>query len=186
VEGTGVSGALIADWFVLFSNTPDDIISATVTLSNTNVTALLLDLTPETDYYYELCGQTFSISTNDNGGIHVQSSDQGTVMIDGFSELVLRGAPQDQGIRLTWQVGTTLSPTSTWRLAYDGPTGAQPSPITGITSTTRAYTLTGLTNYVWYTVTLNGMLGSTPLLTDTVWVMPTDIFVYLPLVLRNY
>jgi len=30
------------------------------------------------------------------------------------------------------------------------------------------------------------MLGSTPFLTDTVRAMPTDIFVYLPLVLRNY
>ena len=46
------------------------------------------------------------------------------------------------------------------------------------------YSLTGLTNYTRYTVTLNGMLDSTPFLTDTVRVMPTDIFVYLPLVLR--
>ena len=59
-------------------------------------------------------------------------------------------------------------------------------PITGIISPTRAYTLTGLTNYVWYTVTLNSILGSTPFLTDTVTVMPTDVFVYLPLVLWAY
>jgi len=85
---------------------------------------------------------------------------------------------------LSWTVNTTLPVTSTWRLAYDGPTGDQPSPISDIISPTRAYTLTGLTNYTWYTVTLNGMLGSTPFLTDTVRVMPTDIFVYLPLVLR--
>ncbi|MDY7075301.1 MAG: hypothetical protein SXV54_00110 [Chloroflexota bacterium] len=58
--------------------------------------------------------------------------------------------------------------------------------ITGIVSSTRAYTLTGLTNYVWYTVTLNGMLGSASFLADTVRVKPTDVFVYLPLVLRGY
>jgi hypothetical protein len=100
--------------------------------------------------------------------------------------LVLNGAPADQAIHLTWTVNTTLPVTSTWQIAYDGPPGDQPSPITSILSPTRAYTLTGLTNYTLYTVTLNGMLDSTPFLTDTVRVMPTDIFVHLPLVLRGY
>ena len=75
--------------------------------------------------------------------------------------------------------------TSTWQIDYDGPTGDPPSPITGIISPTRAYTLTALTNYVWYTVTLNAMLDSMPFLTDTVAAMPTDLFVYLPLVLKG-
>jgi hypothetical protein len=35
---------------------------------------------------------------------------------------------------------------------------------------------------VWYTVTLNAMLNSTPFLTDTIELMPTDRFVYLPIV----
>ena len=100
-------------------------------------------------------------------------------------ELALTGAPADQSIHLTWTVTGDLPVTSTWRIAYDGPTGDQPSPITGIISPTRAYTLTGLTNYTLYTVTLNAMLDSTPFLTDTVTVMPTDISVYLPLVLRD-
>jgi hypothetical protein len=99
--------------------------------------------------------------------------------------LALRSTPANQSIHLTWTVIGDLPPTSTWRLAYDGPAGDQPTPITGIVSSTRAYTLTGLTNYAWYTVTLNGMLTSTPFLTDTVTVMPTDIFVYLPLVMRD-
>jgi hypothetical protein len=50
---------------------------------------------------------------------------------------------------------------------------------------TRVYTLTGLSNYTWYTVTLNAMLNNTPFLTDSVRLMPTDIFVYLPLVLKQ-
>ena len=100
--------------------------------------------------------------------------------------LVLLGTPADQAIHLNWSVnGITMPVTSTWQLGYDGPTGDQPSPISGIISPTRAYTLTGLSNYVWYTVTLNAMLDSTPFLTDTVRVMPTNIFVHLPLVLRE-
>ncbi len=100
-------------------------------------------------------------------------------------ELTLHGRPGNRTIYLDWEVNTSPPPTSTWTIAYDGPTGDQPSPITGILSPTRAYTLTGLTNYTWYTVTLNAMVGSTPFLTDTVRVMPTDIFVYLPLVRRG-
>ena len=62
-----------------------------------------------------------------------------------------------------------------------------------IISPTRACSLTGLTNYTWYTVTLNAMLAlslpngleSAPFLTDTVRVMPTDVFIYLPLVCKE-
>ncbi len=99
-------------------------------------------------------------------------------------ELVLRGRPGNRTIYLDWDMNATLPPTSTWRLSYHSQTVSLPVTVTGILSPTRAYTLTGLTNYVWYTVTLNAMLGSTPFLTDTVRVMPTDRFVYLPLVLR--
>jgi hypothetical protein len=99
--------------------------------------------------------------------------------------LALHGAPADQAIHLNWTVNTTLPPTSTWQIDYQSQTGALYTPITGIISPTRAYTLTGLTNYTWYTVTLSAMLGETPVLSDTVRVMPTDRFVYLPLVLRG-
>jgi hypothetical protein len=100
-------------------------------------------------------------------------------------ELALSGTPADRAIHLTWTVTGALPPTSTWQINYQSQTGTLYTPITGIISPTRVYTLTGLTNYVWYTVTLNGMLGSAAFLTDTVRVMPTDIFVYLPLVLKG-
>lgn len=99
--------------------------------------------------------------------------------------LALNAAADDQAIRLTWSVNTGLPGGATWRITYIGPTGDQPSPVTGIISPTCAYTLTGLTNYTFYTITLNAMVGSTPSLTDTVTAMPTDIWVYLPLVLRQ-
>jgi hypothetical protein len=72
--------------------------------------------------------------------------------------------------------------TSTWTIDYEGPAAVPPSPITGIISPTRAYTLTGLTNYQWYTVTLT---TDPPLLTDTVTTMPTDHLMYLPLVAKR-
>lgn len=99
--------------------------------------------------------------------------------------LDLSGAANDQLIRLTWTVNTTLPVTSTWRISYSGPTGGQPSPVTGLISPTRAYTLTGLTNYTPYAVTLNAVQGATPFLTDTITLTPTDIFVYLPTVLKG-
>jgi len=131
---------------------------------------------PQFDYEYHICMDDVVVSTSYIGPRAEPE----------IPELALHGAPADQAIHLTWTVNTTLPVTSTWRITYDPPDGDQPSPITGITNTTRAHTLTGLTNYTWYTVTLNGMLDSTPFLTDTVTIMPTDIFVYLPLVLRSY
>jgi hypothetical protein len=101
------------------------------------------------------------------------------------TEMTLNGISGDETIYLTWEVNAALPVTSTWEISYDGPAGDQPSPITGLPEPTRAYTLTGLTNYTLYTVTLTAMLDSTPILTDTVMIMPTDIFVFLPLVIRE-
>jgi len=98
--------------------------------------------------------------------------------------LDLTGRTADQTIYLSWTVNTTLPVTSTWQITYSPPIGSPPSPITGITSSTRVLTLTGLANYTWYTVTLWAMQGSNPLFSDTVIAMPTDKFVYLPLVLK--
>ncbi len=96
--------------------------------------------------------------------------------------LQLTGTPQDQAISLNWTVDTTLPVTTTWEISYTGSIGIPPSPITGLTESTRTFTVTGLTNYTPHTITLNAILDSTPILTDTVTVRPTDIFVYLPIV----
>lgn len=100
-------------------------------------------------------------------------------------DLELTAAAAHQAIRLGWSVNVTLPVTSTWRINYTGPPGDQLSPITNITEATRSYTLSGLTNYTSYTVTLNAMLDSSPILTDTVTVMPTDRLIYLPVILRT-
>ena len=98
--------------------------------------------------------------------------------------LILRAIPADQTIHLSWDVYASLPPTTTWTIAYEGPAGSLPSPIEGLPEATRAYSLTGLTNYQWYTVTLN-TIGISPILSDTLRVMPTDQLNYLPTIYRG-
>lgn len=59
---------------------------------------------------------------------------------------------------------------------------AAPQPITDIGAATRAYALTGSTNYEWYTVTLSSDPAG---LMNTVRVMPSDRLVYMPAVMRG-
>jgi hypothetical protein len=96
--------------------------------------------------------------------------------------LTLTGRPADEVILLNWKANVSLPLMTTWTIKYIGLPGDQPSPITGIPADTRHFTLTGLTNYSWYTITLE---TDPPLLTDTVQVMPTDHLVHLPLVTRG-
>jgi hypothetical protein len=100
-------------------------------------------------------------------------------------DVELTGSPGNGMIHLDWTVHAYLPPTSTWRITYYSETVPSPVIRTGIVSHTRACTLPGLTNYEWYTVTLNAMVDSTPILTDTVRVMPTGIFVYLPITTKE-
>lgn len=97
-------------------------------------------------------------------------------------QLDLHGAPGDRAIKLNWAVNVTLPITTTWTIDYEGPAGVPPSPITGIPVNARAYTITGLTNYQWYTVTLS---TDPPMLTGTVTVMPTGYVLHLPLVIKR-
>jgi hypothetical protein len=92
------------------------------------------------------------------------------------------GAPGDQTIYLNWNLNVTVPVTSTWQISYTNGLGSF-GVVTDVISS-RTYTLSGLTNYTWYMVTLNAMLDAAPILTDTVRVMPTDKLVYLPLVQR--
>jgi hypothetical protein len=97
--------------------------------------------------------------------------------------LTLDGTADDQQIHLAWNVNATLPATSTWQIDYSGPAGDQPSPITGISNPTRSYTLTGLTNYTFYSFTIRAILDSTAILTSNVVIkMPTDQQVYLPVI----
>jgi parallel beta-helix repeat protein len=99
--------------------------------------------------------------------------------------LTLYGIPGDREIHLDWTVDIAVPVTATWQIDYMGPVGDEPPPIMGLPSVTHAYTLSGLMNYATYTVTLQAMLDDSPFLTDTVQVMPTDLFVWLPVVSKE-
>ena len=82
------------------------------------------------------------------------------------------------GHRLNWTINVTLPATPPGR-RYESP-GTVHLPITGLTNTLRAHSLTGLDNYTWYTVTLStdpAAQRSHPLDAD-------GQGVYLPLILR--
>ena len=96
----------------------------------------------------------------------------------------LKGVPADRAVYLLWDVNEILPPTAVWQIEYNGPQGTPPSPITGISPDTTQLTLTDLENYTSYEFTLRAMDNGTPLLTDTVRVMPTDIFAFLPHVMK--
>lgn len=100
------------------------------------------------------------------------------------SQLILHGAPANQAVRLTWTVNATLPTTTTWQIDYFT-TPANTLTATEPISTTRSHTLRELTNGEWHTITLNAMVGTSAILSDTVRVMPTNIFTHLPLILKE-
>lgn len=97
--------------------------------------------------------------------------------------LVLHGRPADQSIQLDWTI-TTSQTIDSWLIEYYTQTASAPYTLTLPLSTTRAHTLTNLQNYQWYTLTLSAITDQSAWISDTVRVMPTDIFVHLPLVLK--
>jgi parallel beta-helix repeat protein len=94
-------------------------------------------------------------------------------------QLELHAGAGNQTIALSWSVNLTLPLTTTWTIDYAGPPGDQAPPITSLPADTRAYSLTGLANYTWYTITLN---TDPSLLTATVSALPTDRLLHLPFV----
>jgi hypothetical protein len=96
--------------------------------------------------------------------------------------LRLFGQARSHTLQLTWTLNVTPPVTSTWRITYYSQTA--PITINNLVSPTRAYELNSLTNYTWYTVTVQAMLNATPLYTDTIKLLPTDRLVYLPVVVK--
>ncbi|MEM7033456.1 MAG: choice-of-anchor Q domain-containing protein [Chloroflexota bacterium] len=109
------------------------------------------------------------------------SSDLGAVEFQ--PTLNLNGIGADQAIHLTWTVSSSLPPDTTWQITY-GLSDTNYQTVTNILSPTRAYTLTSLTNYNVYSVTLHAIRANTIFLSDTVSAFPTDQHLYLPLLLR--
>jgi hypothetical protein len=98
--------------------------------------------------------------------------------------LSLQARSMSASLRLDWQVNAGLPLTTTWSLAYDGPPGDQASPIEGLPYSTRSYTLSGLTDGAWYTLTLSAVQSQTVVLSDTLRAMPSAQRLALPVLMR--
>jgi hypothetical protein len=110
-------------------------------------------------------------------------SDSESVAIFVLPALALYGQPADRAAHLSWTYGGSLSITSTWRISYYSQTVASTIVATDtLANSVRTYTLTGLENGAWYTITLDALVDTTPIISDTARVMPTSRFWYLPLV----
>jgi hypothetical protein len=101
------------------------------------------------------------------------------------ADLTLRGVPADGTIYLSWHVGVSLPANTTWQIHYTGPTGDQPSPITGLPASQRYFTLTGLVNYTTYSISLRAISNSATIPSDNVTVMPAGRIVHLPAVIKG-
>jgi hypothetical protein len=106
--------------------------------------------------------------------------------------LDLSAWPGDERIHLAWQVAGHEPALHSFAISYTlrpqkGSTLYPPGLFTGLPTTSLAYTLTGLVNYARYTVVVEGWdTGDNVLLrSNPVVVMPTDLYVYLPLTLHQ-
>lgn len=93
--------------------------------------------------------------------------------------LALAALPGDRSIRLAWSPSSEPPAGSEWEIIYSGPPGDQPSPVQNLALSQREYTLTGLTNYVPYTLTVKAVLEGETLMSATQQAMPTDRRLYL-------
>jgi hypothetical protein len=98
----------------------------------------------------------------------------------------LRGVAKDQTIYLTWEAYMDLNEEFTWWIDYQGPSGDQPSPITGLHHSTRGFTLSGLTNNSHYTIKVTAVSGDIDVLTSNLMTLvPMKYQFYQPLIHKN-
>jgi hypothetical protein len=103
----------------------------------------------------------------------------------------LRATPRDRTVHLTWtefEDPGLASYVITYTYGTGGSDASQgPSPISNLPTTTRGYSLAGVANYAFYTVTVGARDGSDAdlFVSNSVRVMPTDIFVYLPAIMKK-
>jgi hypothetical protein len=101
--------------------------------------------------------------------------------------LRLSAWPGDERIFLAWRVASSDASLKSFAISYtNGSDGGR--AVTGLATSTLAYTLTGLTNYTWYTVVAEGWDVDDGVLmrSNRAMVMPTDHYVYLPVVVDDF
>jgi hypothetical protein len=108
-----------------------------------------------------------------------------------WPSLRLSVTPQDHALLVHWTEYDDPA-LSTFVITYTHGAGGGmadqgPSPIVNIPAGARSYQLTGLPNYVLYTLTIAARTssGDELIASNTFVAAPTDIFVYLPVTLKN-
>jgi hypothetical protein len=149
---------------------------------------------PQRTYFVDRENKDFRLQPNSpavDAGVLIPGINEGYIgaapdlgALELVPSLTLRGTPDNQATHLAWDVTISIPPTTTWQIDYYTTT-SNILTVTDPLSTTRSLTLTDLTNYKWYTVTLSAMLDSTAFLSDTITVMPTDISIRLPLIQKE-
>ena len=184
----GDGGSLVGSHNLLY-RTGDSIDPSEFPQDLVNLDPLFVD--PAGDDYHLLPASP-SINAGLNTGtpydIEGTSRPQGAGMDIGAYEFVpslsLTGVAGDASINLIWSVNVEIPVTTTWQISYDGPPGIPPSPITGLDGETRSVSISGLTNYTWYHLTLEAVLAGDAFLTGTTAAMPTDHALYMPWIAR--
>ncbi|NIV35647.1 MAG: hypothetical protein GWN58_41195 [Anaerolineae bacterium] len=134
---------------------------------------------------------TGSTTTTDMDGESRSLSGEPDIGADEYVPMVLSVYPVASGtLHLSWQTNLSLVPgLDHYNIAFSYEPGASPpdqgdSPVDAGTQT--EYTLTGLSNYRRYTMTVEARDASDALIanSNTVNRFPTDILTYLPLILR--
>jgi len=131
--------------------------------------------------------------TADFEGDHRPFGDHPDIGADEYEDLPtleLTAIPRDRAIHLFWTEFENPALVS-YVIRYTYGTGGSdadqgPSPISNIPPTVQVYSLTGVANHVFYTITVAARDESNANLTvsDSVRVMPTDIFLYLPAIMK--
>jgi hypothetical protein len=142
------------------------------------------DLTPvaENAAIVDAAHPTLSSPTDRNGTVRDAQPDVGAYEF--VPRLSLVGVPSDEMIHLNWRVNAALPSTTTWHVDYYTQTASVYTATNPISATRSIVLVEHVHNYQWYTVTLS-TVGTMPILSDTVCVMPTDRFVYLPLIVGS-
>ncbi|MEM8863362.1 MAG: fibronectin type III domain-containing protein, partial [Chloroflexota bacterium] len=94
--------------------------------------------------------------------------------------LRLSGSALSQTIELTWVIDSSLANTTTWKIEYESASDGNSTIVDNLPEPTRSYSLSELTNYEAYTITLSAMEQNSAIYSDTMTIMPTDIQIYLP------
>lgn len=101
------------------------------------------------------------------------------------SYLILGAIPGDGMLTLIWRTSLEQTDGLTWTIQLDGPGGTQTA--SGLPFETRSYQFTGLSNYARYTMTIAAVdsSGETVLASDPKYAMPSDLLIYLAVILNG-